>query len=281
MNDKPNQIRTINFNNLKIGGETSFPIFKHIYVLNIPIFNPDENFEIVKNYYQTNSPQEIIQKAQNSEADILGLKFNIEKAEQIPKAAELLKNLLPYIKKPLMIQGINNNSIDIKLLPELIKILKAPAIIAFANDNTYKKIVPEVVKGNHILVLRSPIDINLAKELNILSNDMGLDLNKILIDTDIGGLGYGLEYGYSIMEKIKLEGLNGDKYLNMPMISFACEESLKTKEAKTSNFSESFGNLKDRAVFFELSSASAVKAAGADVVVMNYPPNISTMKGLE
>ncbi len=280
MNDKPNSVRTIEFNNLKIGGETSFPIFNPVYVLNVSIFNPDENFDIVKNYYKTTSKKEIINKAQKSDADIIGLKFNIETNTQIPKAVNLLEDILPLITKPLMIQGINNNSIDTELLPALMNVLKTPAIISFANDTTYKKIVPEVIKGNHILVLKSPIDINLAKELNILSKDMGLDLNKILIDTDIGGLGYGLEYGYSIMEKIKQEGLNGDKYLNMPLISFACEESLKTKEAKTSNFPDSFGKLEERAENFELASASAVMASGANIIVMNYPPNISIMKGL-
>ncbi len=63
--------------------------------------------------------------------------------------------------------------------------------------------MPPVVKGGHILAIRTPIDINLAKEMNILTSDMGLSLDKILIDTDMGGLGYGLEYGYSIMERIK------------------------------------------------------------------------------
>ena len=66
--------------------------------------------------------------------------------------------------------------------------------------------------------------------MNILTSDMGLGLDRILTDTDIGGLGYGFEYGYSIMEKIKLEGKNGDKFLNVPLISFAAEETAKTKE---------------------------------------------------
>ncbi len=280
MNVKLNQIRTINFNNLKIGGETSSPIFNPLFVLNIPIFAPEKNFDIVKNYFNTNDRQTIIQQAQASECDIVGLKFNIENSKQIEEAVEILNESQTLITKPLMIQGINNDEIDSILLPKLIESLKSPAIIAFANGNTYKTLVPKVIEGNHILVLRSPIDINLAKELNILSADLGLNLNKILIDTDIGGLGYGFEYGYSIMEKIKLEGLKGDNYLNMPLISFGCEESLKTKEAKSENFDTNWGRLQKRAEFFELAAASAIMAAGANVIVMNYPPNITIMKGL-
>ncbi len=280
MKDKLNCIRTIEFNNMKIGGENSFPIFEPITVLNVKIFAPDENFDIVKVYFKSTDPKKIIRKAQQSDCDILGLKFNIENVEQIPQAIILLKNLLPELHKPLMVQGCGNNDIDRLLLPELIKNLKTPAIIASVNDNTYKDIVPEIIKGQHIAVLKSPIDINLAKELNILSKDLGLDLNKILIDTDIGGLGYGLEYGYSIMEKIKLEGIGGDNYLNMPLISFAAEESLKTKEAKSDTFDKNWGNVSERAVKFELTSAAAAIAAGANVIVMNCPQNITTLKGL-
>ena len=272
-------IRTIDFEKLNIGGENNLQ-FKPLFCLELSIFNTDENFQIVKDYYKTDDRYELIKKAQKSDCDILGLKFNIEDVEQVEEACEILKKLLPEIKKPLMIRGVNNDGIDNVLIPALTKILDRKSIVAFANENTYKKIVPAVVNGEHILVLRSPIDINLAKELNILSSDLGQPLDKILIDTDIGGLGYGLEYGYSIMEKVKIEGLNGDDYLNMPLISFVTEESLKTKEAKSDTYSKSWGQLEKRAEMFEISSATAVAAAGANVIVLNNPKSINIMKGL-
>ena len=275
-NKTADSLRIIDFNNIKIGDTNCPPIF----CLDVSIFNTDDNFQIVKDFYGTNDRKEILKKAQETDCDILGLKFNIEGENQINEAISLLKDLLPFISKPLMIRSVNNDGIDRILLPELIKILDRECIISSVNENTYKEIVPAAVSGNHVLVLKSPIDINLAKELNILSSDLGLSLDKILIDTDIGGLGYGLEYGYSIMEKIKLEGLNGDEYLNMPMISFATEESLKTKEAKSDNYPSSFGNLKERAEFFEICSASAVMPAGASVIVLNNPLSIDVMKGL-
>ena len=280
MNDNLNSIRTINFHNIKIGGEKSFPILNPVYVLNVPVFNPTENFDIAKNYYKTDDRLEIITKAQETDCDILGLKFNLSGANEILSAVTILKELMPALTKPLMISGAGQDDIDMILLPELLKHLDTSVIVNSANENTYKKIVPHVVAGEHVLVLKSPIDINLAKELNILSLDLGLSLDKILIDTDIGGLGYGLEYGYSIMEKIKLEGLKGDEYLNMPILSMACTESLKTKEAKSNSLGTNWGDLNNRAEFFELTSASAVMACGANVIVMNCPKNISVMKGL-
>jgi acetyl-CoA decarbonylase/synthase complex subunit delta len=148
----------------------------------------------------------------------------------------------------------------------LIPKLKTPSVIAYADENNYKALVPLVIEGGHRLVIRTPIDINLAKEMNILASDLGLPLDKIIIDTDIGGLGYGLEYGYSMIEKIKLAD---DEYLNRPIMSFVVEETLKTKEAKASA---------RYALFAEITAASAAAAAGADYVVMRTPEACATMK---
>lgn len=229
------------------------------YILELPITQAD------KNYIET------IKNAQKSKCDIIGLKFNIkDNTETIEEAAKMLQRLLPYIEKPLMVRGSGDDSVDKRLLPALIEELPYECIIAHANENTYKSIVPSVIKGNHKLVIRTPIDINLCKEMNILVSDMGLDADKIIIDTDIGGLGYGLEYGYSIMERIKIEASKGDKYLNMPIISFAAEETSKTKEAKNEKL----------AVYLEIASASAVLAAGADYIVLNNTQTVKTMENL-
>ena len=246
------------------------------YALEIFVFNPDNNFQTAKDYF--NDKEITIEKAESTNCDIISLKFNLSDLADISDAKKLLKSLLPKVKKPLMINGSNNDDIDKVLIPELIKILDRECIIASANENTYKEITPIAAKGNHRLVLKSPIDINLCKELNILVTDIGFPKEKIIADPDIGGLGYCLEYGYSIMEKIKLEN---DEYLDMPIISFAAYESLKTKEAKTDEYSKSWGDLKTRTRMIELAAASAVKAAGADIIVMYNPDNIRIMKGLE
>ncbi len=252
-----------------------------LFALEINIFNPKENFEITKNYFKSENPSDLIKQAQNTNCDILALKFNIESIDQISQAAELLKQNLPEIKKPLMICGCEKNELDEILLPELIKVLDRPnCIISYATEQTYKKIIPSIINGNHYIVLKSPIDINLAKELNILSMDMGLEKNKIIMNTDIGGLGYGFEYGYSIMEKVRQEGQKGDMYLDLPLLSDAPLESLKTKEAKSDKFPASWGELEDRAKMIEISSASSILAAGANIIVMTNPDNILTMKGL-
>ena len=214
--------------------------------------------------YILEAPIKSAEKIIETDCDIIGLKIE-EDADK-----EVIKRLLPRIKKPVMLRGTDDDTIDKELMPEFIELLDKESIIAYVNENTYKSILPSVIKGGHKLVIRTPIDINLAKEMNILCSDAGQPLDKIIIDTDIGGLGYGFEYGYSIMEKIKLEGEN-DKYLNMPLISFAAEETAKTKEARDEKL----------AVFLEISSASGVKAAGADYIVLTKPEALKTMKELE
>lgn len=221
-----------------------------------------------------NSTPDVLASAQKTDCDIIALKF--ESFDDI----NVLPNLLPKNTKHLMICGTGDDEIDKVLLPEIIQKLDRECIISNANEQTYKYIIPEVIKGNHYTILKSPIDINLAKELNILSVDMGLDKSKIIMNTDIGGLGYGYEYGFSIMEKVTQEGSKGDDYLEFPLFSDASTESLKTKEARSNDFSKSYGELKDRTKMIELSACAGVIAAGANIIMVNIPENISILKGL-
>lgn len=292
---------------------------KSLYILELPIFNPENGFPFIEGFCASDKVSDVakvpnegdikegaraincsgeeefqraralqnlrttlIKAAQSLEPDILCLRFNIESTADIEKAVEILEETLPQIELPLMLRGSGDDEIDRKLLPELSDCAEAhgiECIISSANENTYKEIIPHT-KGQHFVVLRSPIDINLAKEINILSSDLGQPLERIIIDTDIGGLGYGFEYGYSIIEKIRQEGAN-DKFLEMPVISFACEEALKTKEAKSDRFSRAWGDLKTRSIMFETAAASAIRAAGANLIVINHPETLKTMKGLK
>lgn len=295
MTDNPVKIK--NLESLIEDSKKGFPLNSK-YILELPIFNPENGFPFLREYLnerqdacakslkpQTETSSSagaylILELIQKYSPDILGLKFNIENANGISKAVEIFKNIeQSSITLPLMIRGSGNDEIDRELLQKLAKAASKTSIIASANENTFKDIIP-YTRDKHYIVLKSPIDINIAKEINILSSELGQPLDKIIIDTDIGGLGYGFEYGYSIIEKIKQEAQN-DRYLNMPVISFAGEEALKTKEAKSKDFSKSWGKLKDRRVLLEITAASAIRAAGANLIVINMPQTLITLKGLK
>ena len=284
------KIRKTELSGTEIGGASSFPFMKEndnpakpLVALEIP-YNIDEGYpDIIKEKWQGKSLPQILEEADNSNADIISIKFNISENSLNEKTSEIkdfLKNTASKIKKPLILRGANNNSIDVKLIPVLAQNAPKESIIAFADEETYEQIVPYVTKYNHILVLRTPIDINLAKELNILSIDKGMRPERILIDPDMGGLGYGLDYGYSIIEKIKQAAFDGDTMLNMPIIAFIGEESYRAKEAKTDSFEKNWGDYQERSSMWEISGASAMISAGADIVVLWNPESIKVLKGI-
>lgn len=210
----------------------------------------------------------------STSADILAVKLSTD----FKKSTSIIKEV-SKTDNPLMICGCGDDEIDSEIIPIAIKNLDKECIVSFATEKNYKNIVPFVIEGEHYLVLKTPIDINLAKELNILAMNMGLNPEKIIMNTDIGALGYGYEYGYSIIEKIIIERKN-DNYINMPIISEAPLESLKTKEAKIIQLAECAGDLEKRRLMIEICSASAILAAGANIIVMNSLEALKTVKGL-
>jgi len=210
------------------------------------------------------------------DCDIFGFRF--VQCGQVLSDAVL--NLIRTINKPLLFIGTGDDETDKLLFADIIKkIDKKGCIFANITEKNYKDIIPTLIEGEHYAVLKTPIDINLAKELNILSLELGLPKDKIIMNTDIGGLGYGYEYGFSIMEKVRQESIK-DEYLNFPIFSDASFEALKTKEAKSDDFSASWGKQETRAKMIELSACAGAIAAGASIITVNYPENLSRLKGL-
>ena len=101
-----------------------------------------------------NSTPDVLTAVQHFECDIIALKF--ETLEDV----NLLPNILKLITKPLMICGTGDDEIDKILLPQIMQNLDRECIISNANEQTYKQIIPDVIKGNHYIILKSPIDIN-------------------------------------------------------------------------------------------------------------------------
>ena len=104
--------------------------------------------------------------------------------------------------------------------------------LGVCEDKNYRTIVAAAMANDHLVVARTAMDVNLAKQLNILISDMGLPLNRIIMDPTTGALGYGFEYGYSVMERLRLAALQGDGMTQLPMMVTPGEECWKTKESK-------------------------------------------------
>jgi acetyl-CoA decarbonylase/synthase complex subunit delta len=123
------------------------------------------------------------------------------------------------------------------------------------------------------------IDVNLCKQLNILLTTMGLPQNRIVNDPLTSPLGYGLEYTYSVMERIRLTGIGGDNMIVSPMILQIGVECSKLKEYKAPE--ETFpdwGDLKKRATYWEVATATSLLYTGADIMIMYMPEAVAALK---
>lgn len=194
--------------------------------------------------------------------------------DKSPEAeAKFIGELLKKVDVPLIILGSGDDAKDNLLMPACCEAAKGErCLIGSAVQDNYKTLTAAVLADGHNIVAESPIDINIAKQLNILISDMGLPVERIVINPTIGALGYGLEYAYSIMERARLAALSGDKMMACPFICLVGQETWRAKEAKApiSEF-PAWGPEKERGIIWEALTATALIQSGADMLVMRHP----------
>jgi len=132
----------------------------------------------------------------------------------------------------------------------------------------------------HPMVAASPIDVNLAKQLNILLENLGVPLDHVLMDPSIGALGYGIEYTYSVMERIRIAALTQkDDKLQVPIICNLGREVWKTKEVGLPS-DDLLGDQEGRGIMMEAMTANCMLIAGGEVLIMRHPKAINMTKAL-
>jgi acetyl-CoA decarbonylase/synthase complex subunit delta len=152
-------------------------------------------------------------------------------------------------------------------------------VLGICEDKNYRTIVATAMANDHLVIARTPMDVNLAKQLNILINDMGFPMDRILMDPTTGALGYGIEYGFSAMERLRLAALQGDSMTQLPMIVTPGFEAWKTKESKVGEgVPESWGNWEERGINWETLTAITLLESGADILVLRHPESIRRLK---
>ena len=194
------------------------------------------------------------------------------------ECAALVRDVLDAVKVPLIIKGPGPGDKQNAVLARCAEAATGEGcLIASAVDQQYKTLVAACIAYGHGLVAETPIDLNLAKQLNILLADMNFPREGIVIDPLTGGLGYGLEYTYSVMERIRIQALAGDAMMQMPFICFVGPEVWKTKEARLTDAEcPSWGEQGPRGILWESSTALSLLLAGADILVMRHPAAIAS-----
>ena len=203
--------------------------------------------------------------------------FGDKSADQ---AAQTVKAILEAVGVPLIVLGCGNEEKDNLVLPKCSEVAKGEnCLFGDATEKNYKTLTVACLADGHNIIGESPIDINIAKQVNILISDMGFDVNKIVINPTIGALGYGMEYAYSIMERARTAALMGDKMLSMPFICFVGNEAWRAKEAKGPQSEHpEWGPEVERGPIWEATTAVSVLLSGADILIMRHPKAISIVR---
>lgn len=193
-----------------------------------------------------------------------------------------VRSLLKAVDLPLIILGCGDDNKDNEVLPKICEVTKGERVLfGDAVQNNYKTLVASALADGHSIIAESPIDINIAKQLNLLISDMGFPSNRIVINPTVGALGYGLEYAYSIMERARLAAFSGDSMLAMPFICFVGFEAWRAKEAKASDEElVGWGKQYERGVIWEALTAATFLQAGADILVMRHPDAVKKTQEL-
>jgi len=196
-------------------------------------------------------------------------------------AAATVKKVLGAIDVPLIVWGTLNPEKDEAVLKKVAEATHGENItLGPVEDKNHKGIGASALGFGHSLVASSPIDVNLAKQVNILLENLGMPTDKIIIDPTTGGLGYGLEYTYSVMERLSMAALTqGDDKLQLPIINNLANEIWKCKEAKLSaDEAPTLGDPEKRGILMEAVSAVIYLMSGANVLIMRHPEAIRLTK---
>ncbi|MEA1901519.1 MAG: acetyl-CoA decarbonylase/synthase complex subunit delta [Thermodesulfobacteriota bacterium] len=197
------------------------------------------------------------------------------------EAAKITKEVSDAVDVPMIVWGCGNVEKDTDVLKAVCEACEGKnLIIGPVVEGNYRAIGATAIGYKHTVLASTPIDINLAKQLNILLGNLNVPDEKIIIDPSVGALGYGLEYCYSVMERIRMAALiQEDERLQFPIISNLAREVWKTKEVKVPE-SEAplLGDMKKRGILIEALTAQCVLLAGADILVMRHPEAISLVK---
>ena len=280
---------------IKIGGQNGLPYLleecdmpnKPVIAMEVFDTNPQDWPATLKEPYGNvlSNPVEWAKKCETEfKADLIALKLAGTHPDAGNKSAsdtvQLVKDIIANVKIPLIILGCGDEEKDNSILPKCAEVTKGEkCLIGDAVQKNYKTLTAACLAYGHNIIAESPIDINIAKQLNILITEMSLPSERIVINPTVGALGYGLEYAYSIMERARIAALGGDKMLSQPFVCFVGQEAWRAKEAKASasEFPE-WGKEMERGILWEAVTASAFLQAGADILIMRHPKSIEIIK---
>ena len=273
---------------ITIGGDTSMP-FMHfetrtpntpVIAIEIKSRKPEDWSALLEETWGAamQDPATWAKAAEAAGADLIVLWLTLEDSPD--DAVKAVKSVLAATGLPLVVYGPGQVDKDNELLVAVSEAGKGEKLVlGICEDKNYRTIAATSMANGHLIVARTAMDVNLAKQLNILISDMGLPLDRVIMDPTTGALGYGMEYGYSVMERLRLAALQGDAMTQLPMIVTPGFETWKTKESKVGvGVSEAWGDWKERAIQWETLTTLALLESGAAIVVLRHPESLKRVR---
>jgi len=211
--------------------------------------------------------------AEEFKADIICLRLRSTSPEgrdaPIEDAVATVREVMNAVKVPLMVYGSGAEGKDAKLLEAVSAAFPGERVLlGHADDSSYKSVAAAAAAGRNAVVAFSNLDINLAKQMNILLTDYGIKLEDVVMDPLMAGLGMGLEYSYSVNERIRMAALMGDRMLQAPML---CDATSSWEAREATDEDARLGDAAERGAWWEATTALAALVSGADVVVLKSP----------
>jgi len=283
-------------NALVLGGDDALPFLsfdgelpnRPVIAFEVQDCPPDDWPDTVKDVYKDVSGDPVTwakhcQDNLNAKAIALRLtSTHPDKEDRSAKdAAGTIKDVLSAINVPLIILGSNNIEKDALVLVAAAEAASGNnCIIGKAQEGNYKTIVAAALAHNHKLIAMSELDINLAKQLNILITQMGFDKERLITDPMCSALGYGLEYTYSVMERIRLAGLaQNDPTMQPPILADVGIYVWKIKETVASESDvPDWGTLEERSIAWETMTATSMILSGTNLLIMRHPRAIENVE---
>ncbi|HAA33944.1 MAG TPA: CO dehydrogenase/acetyl-CoA synthase subunit delta [Firmicutes bacterium] len=281
---------------IKVGGETALPFLhfegeipnRPVVAMEIWDIVPEEWPASLKSYFEDvyNDPGAWAKKCvEQYGADLIAIRFKSADPDIKDASADeciaTLKKVLEAVGVPLIVYGCGKAEKDNAIIGPLAEAAAGEnLLLGVAEQDNYKAVASAAMAHKHSIIAQSPIDINIAKQLNILIAEMSTPLlDRIIIDPTVAALGYGLEYSYSIMERARFGALQGDRMLAMPTIANVGHEVWSKKEANISVEEQpGWGEQAERSLTWEATTASALLQAGMDILVMRHPEAVQLIK---
>ena len=276
-----------------LGGQNVF----NLYSFDAPIANrpkigidvsddPEQPSEGLKEFYAGCDTLAARAKkaAELPEADFVCIRFDLADPNGANKSIEDCvadaKAVAEAVDKPIVVAGCKNSEKDADLFGKISEALQGKNILVLsAKEENYKGVAAGAgMAYGQKVGAESAVDINLAKQLNVLITQMGVSGENVAMNIGSAAAGYGFEYVVSTLERVKAAALSqNDNTLQMPIITPVGVETWGVKEATAPEADQpEWGSQEERGIDMEVETAAACLAYGSDAVILKHPASIES-----